>query len=102
MNLTIFQLKCREALEKLLLDKGLSAAFEVQGVDEKYMLARLANLGDRFEVYIYEDEAGFFSGEEWHPYERVDFDSDADLIGKLMHDIDQYLPSRRRILPRYR
>lgn len=39
---------------------------------------------------------GFFSGEEWHPYERVDFDSDANLIGRLMHDIDQYLVRARQ------
>lgn len=89
--LTYFQKKCLTALEEFLSRKGVAFSAEaVQGNSENYVVLRVVN-EPRIEVFIYEDEAGFYLGKEWHPYEEVDFDSGAELLSALILGISRIL-----------
>jgi hypothetical protein len=39
--------------------------------------------GQRVQVYVYPDGAGFFVGRRWYPFEREDYDSPAQLVSAL-------------------
>jgi len=87
-----FQKKCLHALESLLAKRQIAALFEVvHGNRENYVVARLAHADERLEIFIYEYEAGISLGKDWHAFESVDFDSDAELIDKLLQNTEQIL-----------
>src|SRR5215208_6257195 len=88
-NLTPFQEQCRDALEKFFAERRVVLSLEVvEGEQETYLVAR-PDPAKRLEIFLYEDEAGFFLEEMWHPYEAVDFNSPASLLEKLLSDLDR-------------
>ena len=90
-GLSPFQEECREALDTFFSKKRLAASSEVvQGNHEIYVVMRLAQ-AEKLKVFIYKDEAGFFLGKDWHPYESMDFNSSSELIEKLVSKIGQIL-----------
>lgn len=86
---TPFQVRCRSALEKMLGTSGFSAPLEhVVGSGESYFRVLVKEVPIRFEIFVYEDEAGFFEGESWHAFEAVDFDTDDELVDRFVRDVE--------------
>lgn len=91
---TGFQTRCCVAVETLLAAHGMSAPFElIHGNQENYLVAKSNAEGHQLEIFIYEDEAGYFKDRKWRPYEAVDFASEGQLTAKLVSDLDQLLGS---------
>jgi hypothetical protein len=83
--LTPFQIEGQKSVEAYLHVRGLAAEFEcVDGKGETYLVAKVPGFSRRLEIYLYEDEAGFFVNDRWQPFESVDFDSQAQLLEQLL------------------
>jgi tellurite resistance-related uncharacterized protein len=88
-SLTPFQKQGRDALERFFAARRVALSLTVvEGEQEAYLVARPEH-AKKLEVFLYEDEAGFFLEQTWHPYESVDFDSSASLLDKLLSDLDR-------------
>lgn len=78
--------------ERILKEKGLSAVFEEAGQQERYLVAKVSSPKQRYEIYVYLDEAGLMIGREWLICERPDFKSADELI----HAFGQILSEKIR------
>ena len=85
---TAFQRRCRAELEDLLGRRGLSSRSEwVEGEGESYWRALVGELSARLEVFVYEDEAGYYLGSAWHIHEASDFQSEGELMEAFLADL---------------
>ncbi|MEM7051492.1 MAG: hypothetical protein AAF604_17630 [Acidobacteriota bacterium] len=70
-----FQELCSRDVDSLLDEGGLDYSRNlVEGDSESYMVYKVGG-GERIEVYIYEDEAGFYFGDDWYVFEAQDYPS---------------------------
>jgi len=87
-QLTAFQKQCRESVDAILRDVGLSVAYEyVEGREESYLVGRVDSSRLDVKIYIYQDEAGFFVGERWFGYEIQDFSDSGQLVQCFVRDL---------------
>ncbi|MEP7009933.1 MAG: hypothetical protein ABJC13_06395 [Acidobacteriota bacterium] len=93
MNQTQFQDDCRGRVDEWAARLGLSLSFElVSGRSERYLKGDLRlPQGDEVQIYIYEDEAGFFHREAWHALESQDFDTPDELVKHLLMELLEVL-----------
>lgn len=81
-KLTDFQITCESNVLATLRESGLSAASEIRWIGEPVIVVT----ADALEIWIYIDEAGISRPVDWR-YEKWDFDSPGDLIGRLSHEL---------------
>ena len=85
---TDFQEHMVAAVEKLASEIGIAIEHQlIRGEDESYYLLVLTRQKTRLDVYVYLDEAGFLEGEDWHMYERWDYDSPEQLQQSVLSDL---------------
>ena len=51
----------------------------VDAADDSYTVVKPSGLSKRVEIYVYLREAGFFLGDDWHIFERCDYDDERTL-----------------------
>ena len=78
-----FQEKCKTLVDRVLKKKGLRASFAEAGKNERYLVAQFRSPTQKYEVYIYENEAGLMVGNDWLICEQPDFVSADELIAAL-------------------
>jgi hypothetical protein len=67
------------------MEHRISAELQVvQGERETYLRSRELIRGHTLEIFVYEDEAGFFWNDEWNICEEQDFDQDSEIIECLL------------------
>jgi hypothetical protein len=87
-----FQEACLAETERLLRQTGVETTFEsVRGEAEVFLKAAFSYGQKALEVYIYEDEAGFYEDGEWLICESQDFDGDGALIRCFIHRLSKAL-----------
>lgn len=95
---TPFQVSCVRSTQELLARLALS--YEVQFVDgrgESYFIARLTQAGKKYELYIYEDGAGFYVDGEWHVHEWQDYDTLEELAKTFLNDLASGLSPQKQV-----
>ena len=91
---TDFQEHLVAAVEKLASEIGIAAERQLmRGETENYYILVLTRQETRLEVYVYLDEAGFWEKEDWHMYERWDYDSPKQLQRSVLSDLKDSLTS---------
>ncbi len=88
--MTAFQEKCISTLNAAREAMGKSAVefCPVEGRAQKYLLAKVKHRDESFDIYIYEDEAGFMkNGTDWTIFERPDFSCDKKLIESFVDSV---------------
>ena len=94
---TLFQDELVESVERLADEIGAIRDRQlVHGESEEYFVIRLEHGKITLDVYVYFDEAGFYKDEDWHLYERCDFDSHAELKISILSDLARALGSTGR------
>ena len=89
-----FQEHMVASVEKLAAEIGGTCASRlVRGETKNYFITHLTRHGAAVKVYVYLDEAGFYRAEEWHRYERCDFDSPEQLEESILSDLKSHLTS---------
>ena len=88
IELTPFQVQCQRRVEEILHSHELHfSKTAVEGEEEDYLVLDVrVPSGTKLQVYVYEDEAGFFEGGEWHIWEKPDH-SDADLVERFLEGL---------------
>ena len=84
---TAFQEECRERTLEVLRGAGVAADFRWAGVEESYLRAVVDLAEDEYEIFIYEDEAGFFKNGSWRIWEVPDYDSGEELMRAFLTDL---------------
>lgn len=94
MEITAFQKECMATCLSVLREKGFGECqfHEAAGKDERYFVANFSFGGRRFEIYVYEDEAGLFVGKEWFICEKPDYRSPQELIQAFSRMLLEKLP----------
>jgi hypothetical protein len=76
-KLTPFQGHCRAAVDGVLGEFGIEALYETHDAESAssdtrraFLRAQFARGEDRYDLYIYADEAALNSGRTWHAFER--------------------------------
>ena len=91
---TDFQQRMTAAVEALATEVGILTKLQhVEGETESYCILELLRTTPSIKVYVYTQEAGFFEGNDWHIYERCDFDSPEELVRTLVSDMRSRLVS---------
>ena len=86
-NLTKFQIECKEQIEEMLRANELTVNFSQGGEADRYLYGKVESLRTPLEIYIYEDEVGFFEGREWWICETPDFDSAELMIASFLEQL---------------
>lgn len=88
-----FQHKCIEAFKKTLQDIVLDIPdfYKVAGETQDYFVAKFSRNSDYFEIYVYEDEAGFFFNKDWLICERAAYDTDEELIKAICARLEKII-----------
>lgn len=88
-NRSPFQLHCASEVAKLLREKGLSFRREpIEGNEESYFIFRMdSSTVEPLEIYVYEDEAGFLVGKDWHIWESPDYETPQELISAFLKSL---------------
>jgi hypothetical protein len=82
---TDFQRRAQAALGALTPQRLPPLQWEwTEAGEDSYLKTELTLSGSRIEIFLYLDEAGFFLDKDWHIFEKIDFDSDGDLIDKFI------------------
>ena len=87
-RLTAFQVRCQHEVEALLRSYGIEfTCAKIDGEEESYLVldANRPSAED-LQIYIYEDEAGFFLSNDWHIWEVPDY-SEAALQAAFLEGI---------------
>ncbi len=95
-----FQANCLVAVADLLKRKG--KAYEpllVERLYESYYRLQISCTGREIDVYIYEDEAGYFVDRKWHIREAPDFDDPQNLIDRFLADLERELAGESSLNP---
>jgi len=89
-QLNDFQIRCREALDELLEHRRLRLeGSELVGNGERYFHAAVD--GKDLEVWIYEDEAEYRSGEKRRNFELAVFRDESDRIACFIKELQREL-----------
>lgn len=72
-QLSSFQRECLQMVEEALGRRGFSGTSKTSGVHENYIVLLVRATDPALEIYIYNDEAGFFQGKKWRIWETQDF-----------------------------
>lgn len=85
-----FQEQCTKICKEIILNKGCSLLqfHSVIGKRETYLRAEIT-ADAKYEIYVYDDEAGLMIGHEWFPFEKADYPSPEKLIeafGRLLRE----------------
>jgi hypothetical protein len=85
-GLTPFQFRCASEVARVLGEQGLSFSREqVEGEEESYFVFRVQpSAPEPLQIYVYEDEAGFFLGKRWHIWETQDYDTPQGLMNAFL------------------
>ena len=88
-----FQRECVAACLQVLQDKGLDCQFhEVIGKTQQYLMGSVSVGQRRYEIYVYDDEAGLAIDKQWFSCERPDFHSSKDLIQAFARMLSDKIP----------
>ena len=99
---TEFQLTCESRVKTLLRDAGFDVVFtQIRAAEDVlYMITRIDTAaGQHLQIYIYEDDAGFFVDERWIICEHQDFKTSSELIDKFCATLQPYLESSYEVPP---
>ena len=83
-RLSRFQRECSKAVLEKLSQLQVEAEVAAEGSDEDYLRITATETVPRIEIYVYDDEAGFYCGESWTICEAPDFSSPDDLQTELL------------------
>lgn len=75
-------------MQALLVRNRIEARYELGGEMEAYATLAFAFGEHKFEVFIYDDEAGIFKDQKWEPFERPDFDDSDRLLEALVDSLE--------------
>ena len=70
---------------------GAVATKEAEGKQENYIALSFARGGDKYEVFLYMDEIGYFLNRRWQIFETSDYDSPSQLIAAVCNALDHDL-----------
>jgi hypothetical protein len=88
IKMTFFQDSGLAAVKNLASELGLRMEpVTADGQQETYLLVEISNAKHLVKLYVYEDEAGFFSGGTWYAYEIQDYARGESLISSLVSDL---------------
>lgn len=97
-ELSSFQRECLSMVEETLRCRNLVGdARIVSGVQETYVVLKVSAAKPALEIYIYNDEAGFFQGQRWRVWESPDFSEPENLRTRFLAALTDALDS---IVPR--
>lgn len=72
-----FQREVQAAVEDQLHRLGLTYTTDtIDAADDSYVVVKPAGVSERVEIYIYLHEVGFFLGNDWHMFEKCDYDDE--------------------------
>src|SRR5947209_12961945 len=93
--MTEFQRLCQRSTEEFLQKSGVPVRFELKNeAGDPFLVTRFSYGDHDFEVFIYEDEAGFFVDRVWHIQERQDFDTPQQLIAGFLLELTGVMADR--------
>ncbi len=89
-----FQQKCLEVTQEILREKGIALCCfkEVIGKTQTYLMSEIILGGNRYGIYIYEDEAGLGINKKWFICEKPDFRSSQKLVQAFSRLLLEKLP----------
>ena len=89
-----FQRKCIEVSQGILMEKGLKPCpfQEILGKTETYLMAAFDMFDYRYEIYVYDDEAGLMVDKDFSICEKPDFKSSQELIVAFSKILNEKLP----------
>jgi len=91
MALTEFQINALQEVENLfksIPNLDHNPFQEVVGKKETYLMSTVKAPQHILEIYIYEDETGYFlDGGEWRIFEKPDYPSSSDLVSAFLADL---------------
>ncbi len=97
-ELNAFQKQCLEKCKNFLKTTTNADVIEFEkkvGKKEIYHMAVVKVAGQIFELYIYEDEAGFMTnGNKWTIYEKPDYSSEDLLIDAFIDGLSKKILDR--------
>ena len=87
---TAFQSTTVACVRAVLQAYETSFEVEVSGLRDRYYRLRITDerLSERLEIYVYEDEAGFFTGNVWEIWERCDYDTPEQLRAEFVQALE--------------
>jgi hypothetical protein len=92
-ELSAFQTECQGRVMGLLKDAGPVAPFaQIRAAEDViYLVARVDTPRHHLQIYIYEDDAGFYLDDTWIHFEHQDFKEPSRLIDEFCAALHDYL-----------
>lgn len=86
---TPFQDRCVEELRRFFQNHEMEPAFEmIEGKNEAYLRSVFEFDGNQVDLYVYDDEAGFFWNGKWFIFERPDYPTDVELVAAFLASLE--------------